>query len=76
MAVAFVILYPVGALLIPLFGKWYLHAGCQTIAFLVMWGGFGTGYAQADATDEVSFFPPSPSFSRRQLHILQTIKHV
>lgn len=76
MAVAFVILYPVGALLIPLFGRWYLHAGCQTVAFLVMWGGFGTGYARADATDEVSLFPLPPSFLHRRPPFLQTIKHV
>ncbi|CAI4216318.1 unnamed protein product [Parascedosporium putredinis] len=49
MALAFVVLYPIGALLIPLVGKWYIHAGCQSVAFLVMWAGFGTGYMRANA---------------------------
>ena len=61
MALAFVVLYPVGALLIPLVGRWYIHAACQTLAFLVMWAGFGTGYARASADGSVSFFSPFTS---------------
>lgn len=49
MALAFVVLYPIGAILIPLVGRWYIHAACQSIAFLVMWAGFGTGYATASS---------------------------
>ncbi|CAM1506972.1 Fc.00g066130.m01.CDS01 [Cosmosporella sp. VM-42] len=44
MSVVFLIGYPIGALLMPLLGKWYIHAGWQTLAFLGMWAGFGIGY--------------------------------
>ncbi|KAL7902245.1 hypothetical protein HDV63DRAFT_361144 [Trichoderma sp. SZMC 28014] len=43
MSVVFVILYPLGSSLMPLIGKWYIHASWQTIAFLLMWAGFGIG---------------------------------
>ncbi|KAL7781503.1 CBD9-like protein [Trichoderma afarasin] len=43
MSVIFVIMYPLGAALMPLIGKWYIHASWQTIAFLGMWAGLGLG---------------------------------
>ncbi|KAH7159707.1 hypothetical protein B0J13DRAFT_519157 [Dactylonectria estremocensis] len=45
MAIVFVIAYPVGAILMPILGKWMIHAGWQVLAFLSMWVGFGIGYA-------------------------------
>jgi hypothetical protein len=44
LTIVFVAMYPVGSLLMPLLGRWYIHAGWQLIAFLAMWGGFGIGY--------------------------------
>ncbi|ATY58696.1 cellobiose dehydrogenase [Cordyceps militaris] len=48
MMIVWVILYPAGALLMPLLGKWIFHAAFQTIAFLAMWAGLGLGYVMAD----------------------------
>ncbi|KAH9904209.1 hypothetical protein F4778DRAFT_734414 [Xylariomycetidae sp. FL2044] len=50
MAVVFVILYPLGALLMPLLGRWALHAGWQMLAFLGMWAGFGLGVVLTERT--------------------------
>ncbi|KAI1776555.1 CBD9-like protein [Hypoxylon cercidicola] len=44
MAVVMVLLYPIGSSLMPLFGKWLLHASWQFLAFLLMWAGFGLGF--------------------------------
>ncbi|KAH0494071.1 hypothetical protein TgHK011_000705 [Trichoderma gracile] len=43
MSVIFVIMYPLGSSLMPLVGRWYIHASWQTIAFLGMWAGLGLG---------------------------------
>ncbi|OTA56441.1 iron reductase domain protein, partial [Hypoxylon sp. EC38] len=43
MAVVMVLMYPLGSALMPLFGKWILHASWQFLAFLLMWAGFGLG---------------------------------
>jgi len=43
MAGAFVILYPLGSILMPIIGRWDIHAGWQLITFLLMWVGFGLG---------------------------------
>ncbi|OTB02503.1 hypothetical protein M426DRAFT_322595 [Hypoxylon sp. CI-4A] len=43
MAVVMVLLYPLGSAVMPLFGKWALHASWQLLAFLLMWAGFGLG---------------------------------
>ncbi|KAI2616472.1 putative iron reductase domain protein [Hypoxylon sp. NC1633] len=43
MAIVWVLLYPLGSALMPLFGKWILHASWQFLAFLLMWAGFGLG---------------------------------
>ncbi|OLN88565.1 hypothetical protein CCHL11_01979 [Colletotrichum chlorophyti] len=37
MSIAFVLLYPIGAILMPLLGKWIGHAVWQTVAFILMW---------------------------------------
>lgn len=55
MSVVFVILYPLGSSLMPLIGKWYIHASWQTIAFLLMWAGFGIGVFIARQDGIVSF---------------------
>lgn len=65
MTVTFTFLYPLGAMMIPLVGKWYIHAGCQVVAFLTMWAGFATGYITARNVGSVSVssspFHPMPS---------------
>ncbi|KAG8428288.1 hypothetical protein J3459_004062 [Metarhizium acridum] len=44
MAVAFLIGYPVGSALMPLLGRWLIHASWQLLAFVGMWVGFALGY--------------------------------
>lgn len=44
MAIVFLLGYPIGAVLMPLIGKWLVHAGWQVVVFLGMWVGFGLGY--------------------------------
>lgn len=51
MAVTFVIMYPVGTILMPLLGKWAIHAAWQTLSFLLMWAGFGVGIVAARQTN-------------------------
>ncbi|KAF4864256.1 Cellobiose dehydrogenase [Colletotrichum siamense] len=51
MSIVFVALYPLGAMLMPLVGKWMAHAVWQSVAFALMWVGFGTGYAYARDND-------------------------
>ncbi|KAI1650343.1 CBD9-like protein [Daldinia loculata] len=43
MAVVMIVLYPLGSALMPVFGKWIIHAAWQLFAFLIMWAGFGLG---------------------------------
>jgi uncharacterized protein (DUF2062 family) len=43
MAIVWIFMYPVGAMLMPLLGKWFLHAGWQFVAFGAMWAGFALG---------------------------------
>lgn len=43
MSVAFLVLYPIGAMLMPLLGKWLAHGLMQLVAYLTMWAGFGIG---------------------------------
>ena len=54
MAVTFAVLYPAGAFLMPLLGKWMIHAGFQMFAFVATWVGFATGYMWADEIGAVS----------------------
>lgn len=54
MMIVFTALYPMGSALMPLLGKWYIHASWQMIAFLLMWAGFGIGYTIANRAGMVS----------------------
>jgi hypothetical protein len=47
MILVWLFMYPVGAALMPFLGKWALHAVWQTVAFVLMWVGFGLGYVAA-----------------------------
>ncbi|KAJ4175768.1 hypothetical protein NW759_017113 [Fusarium solani] len=47
MSIVFLAGYPLGAVLMPIVGKWFIHAGWQVIVFLGMWAGFGLGYVYA-----------------------------
>lgn len=62
MAIAFVIMYPLGSALMPLIGKWYLHAASQGVAYLLMWVGFATGYVYAEYEGYVSDDCPLKAF--------------
>lgn len=53
MSIVMVLLYPIGAILMPLFGSWVLHAVWQTFAFLTMWAAFGLGVVLANRTGYV-----------------------
>lgn len=43
MTLVWVVLYPAGAMLMPLLGKWFFHAAFQTVTFITMWAGLGLG---------------------------------
>ncbi|CAI6092710.1 unnamed protein product [Clonostachys chloroleuca] len=47
MSALFLVLYPAGAIIMPLFGNWFYHAVEQCIAYLIMWVGFGLGVTYA-----------------------------
>lgn len=77
MSVVFLLGYPIGSMLMPLLGKWALHAGWQLVTFLAMWAGFGVGYILARRTDLVSFprfaFLHSYSLLTRRDAVLQAM---
>lgn len=54
MTIVFAALYPIGAMLMPLFGKWFIHSTSQIVAFLLMWAGFACGYVYAEQDKIVS----------------------
>jgi hypothetical protein len=54
MSIVFVILYPLGALIIHILGRWWVHAGFQTVVWLLMWAGFGLGIKYAKYLNIVS----------------------
>lgn len=54
MTIVFIALYPIGSLLMPLLNKWFIHAGVQFLAYLLMWAGFGLGYSYAKPEGYVS----------------------
>lgn len=60
MAVAMILLYPIGALLMPTLGNWLIHAIWQMIAFAAMWAGFALGVVLAERTGIVSHTTYSP----------------
>ncbi|GAB0138472.1 hypothetical protein EsDP_00006707 [Epichloe bromicola] len=51
MSIVFLIGYPVGSMVMPLLGKWLLHASWQMVMFLLMWAGFGVGYVLSRRLD-------------------------
>ncbi|KAK3382893.1 hypothetical protein B0T24DRAFT_645424 [Lasiosphaeria ovina] len=53
MALVMAILYPLGSLLMPLLGKWWLHGAWQVVAFCLMWAGFGLGVQAAMDRNEL-----------------------
>lgn len=53
MALVFSVMYPVGSALMPLLGKWQLHAGFQMVSWLAMWAFFGVGVYGAQVRDLV-----------------------
>lgn len=54
MAVVFLLGFPIGSVLMPLLGRWLVHASWQIIAFVGMWVGFGVGKVAADRGGDVS----------------------
>ncbi|KAF5669268.1 cellobiose dehydrogenase [Fusarium heterosporum] len=52
MSIVFLAGYPLGAILMPILGKWIIHAGWQTLTLLLMWAGFGLGYVYAKDSGE------------------------
>ncbi|KAJ4146859.1 hypothetical protein LMH87_001418 [Akanthomyces muscarius] len=48
MLMVFIIGYPLGGLLMPLMGRWILHAGWQVTMFLAMCAGFAVGKIASD----------------------------
>jgi len=54
MSVVFLLGYPLGSLLMPIIGKWFIHATWQMIVFIGMWAGFVAGKLAADRTGDVS----------------------
>ncbi|KAI0526034.1 iron reductase domain protein [Xylaria bambusicola] len=50
MSIVMVVLYPIGSVLMPLFGSWMLHGVWQIGSFLVMWAGFAVGVILAQRT--------------------------
>ncbi|KAH7256893.1 hypothetical protein BKA59DRAFT_468798 [Fusarium tricinctum] len=47
MSIVFLAGYPLGAILMPILGRWIIHAGWQVVTLLLMWAGFGLGYVYA-----------------------------
>ncbi|KAF5233044.1 hypothetical protein FANTH_12721 [Fusarium anthophilum] len=52
MSVVFLLGYPLGSLLMPIIGKWFIHATWQMIVFIGMWAGFVTGKLAADRSGD------------------------
>lgn len=52
MSVVFLVGFPIGSFLMPIVGKWLVHAGWQIVAFAGMWIGFGIGKIAADRDGE------------------------
>jgi hypothetical protein len=69
MAIVMAVLYPLGSLLMPLLGKWWLHAAWQLTAFCLMWAGFGLGIQTAQVRGMVG--NPKSLSSKQQLTIIQ-----
>jgi len=46
-ALVMAVLYPLGSLLMPLLGRWWVHAAWQFVSFCLMWVAFGLGVQSA-----------------------------
>ncbi|KAK4178656.1 hypothetical protein QBC36DRAFT_99559 [Triangularia setosa] len=46
-ALVMAVLYPLGSLLMPLLGRWYVHGTWQVVTFCLMWAAFGLGVQSA-----------------------------
>ncbi|KAK4231201.1 hypothetical protein QBC38DRAFT_506922 [Podospora fimiseda] len=46
-ALVMAVLYPLGSLLMPLLGRWWVHAAWQMVSFCLMWVAFGLGVQSA-----------------------------
>lgn len=47
MALVMAALYPLGSLLMPLVGRWWVHGAWQVVAYCLMWAGFALGVVTA-----------------------------
>ncbi|CAK7216152.1 hypothetical protein SCUCBS95973_002708 [Sporothrix curviconia] len=47
LSLVMVVLYPLGAALMPLLGNWAVHSAWQGVAYLLMWAGFALGVVAA-----------------------------
>ncbi|KAK8083790.1 hypothetical protein PG996_002571 [Apiospora saccharicola] len=52
LAGSFLVLYPLGSILMPLVGNWIVHASFQIFTFVLMWIGFGLGYVLSQRNSE------------------------
>ncbi|WZH42239.1 Cytochrome b561 domain-containing protein [Fusarium acuminatum] len=52
MSIVFLLGFPIGSLLMPLVGKWLIHASWQIIVFIGMCVGFGVGKIAADRSGD------------------------
>lgn len=59
MAILFVLTWPIASLLMPILGKWMVHAAFQMVNFVVMWVGYGLGVYAANGLGIVSHRSPS-----------------
>lgn len=66
MGLVFCVFYPLGSALMPLLGKWQLHAGIQVVSWLAMWAFFGLGVYGAQVRSLVS----------TTTHILYTARYI
>lgn len=64
MGLVFGVLYPVASALMPLLGKWQLHAGFQVVNWLAMWAFFGLGVYGAQVRNLVRRTKKSPYILR------------
>lgn len=70
MAAVFVLGFPMGAIAMPLFGNWIVHASWQMFSFVGMWAGFGLGYVFANRHNNVRF--PIPKMLAQCFQMLKS----
>ena len=59
MGLTILVLFPLGAIAMVLFGKWWIHAAFQIFSLVMLTVGFGLGIRLAKLNDNVghSLFP-------------------